>query len=157
MIEHGQQEGPQGPLSMETRTRVEIVRPGASCASDAEPFERIGRPRECLRCKDQLRGRQLRFCRSSHRTAFWHSLRGVTGIKAAPRSRQPLRFQILGLLSDGRWYTVMEIAAVLGVLPMTADRKLRDLRRPEYGGFLVSHRRRAGQRVSEFRVDIKAS
>ena len=143
-----------GEVAVGDPSREPIVDPGASCEAAPEPFER--RRRLCLRCEKPLSGRQVRFCSGAHRTAFYHSLRHLTGVPSAPRKdRRPLRVQILGLLSDGRWYTVMELAALLAVLPMTADRKLRDLRRAEYGGFTLARRRRTQGRVSEYRLVLR--
>lgn len=60
---------------------------------------------------------------------------------------------VLAFMRDGAWHTVPEIAAVVPGTQTSLSAKLRTLRRPEAGGWIVERRRRAGQAgVHEFRL-----
>ncbi len=47
------------------------------------------------------------------------------------------------LMLDGRWRTLAAIRAECGGSECSVSARLRDLRRPEHGGFVVEHERRA--------------
>lgn len=57
-----------------------------------------------------------------------------------PRDRKRLDGQALRvfeLMKDGVWRTLAQIAAGAGCPEASASARLRDLRRPEFGGFIV--------------------
>ena len=47
------------------------------------------------------------------------------------------REAILNQLKDGRWYTLKELAFVAGITEAGASARVRDLRKPQYGGFTI--------------------
>jgi hypothetical protein len=63
---------------------------------------------------------------------------------------------VLGLMVDGRWRTLAEIHRALGRgSEASISARLRDLRKPKFGGYLV-HRRRRGEAtagVHEYRLE----
>ena len=46
------------------------------------------------------------------------------------------------LVSDGKWRTLHEIADVVGAPEASVSARLRDLRKPKFGGWTVERRRR---------------
>jgi hypothetical protein len=103
--------------------QAEIV-PGVPFKRQRSPF--------CEACRHPLTGKQRRFCSDACRAGWWQARHPRIGLAIEPaesRPKEPIRTRILALLSDGRWYTVREIAVTLGVLETTASAKLRDLRK----------------------------
>lgn len=52
--------------------------------------------------------------------------------------------RVKALMSDGRWRTLAEIRAVVGGTEASVSARLRDLRKPKFGGHTVETRRRDG-------------
>lgn len=69
--------------------------------------------------------------------------------------RLSLQFgRVKDLMLDGQWRTLQEISALAGAPHASVSARLRDLRKPKFGGYLVSRRAR-GKRTSgifEYRV-----
>ena len=59
---------------------------------------------------------------------------------------------IKDLMLDGCWRTVKEISEKLSYPEPSVSAQLRHLRKPEFGAWLVSRRRRKDAGVSEYRV-----
>lgn len=64
-------------------------------------------------------------------------------------SSQLERVQVL--MTDGRWRTLASIAAAVGGSEPAVSARLRDLRKPRFGGLLVE-RRYVGEGLWEYRV-----
>ena len=67
---------------------------------------------------------------------------------------------VLGVMSDGQWRTFAEIQARLEGMEILASEagvsaRLRDLRKPKFGGFVVEKRRRSAG-VWEYRLGDRA-
>jgi hypothetical protein len=82
---------------------------------------------------------------------------GVTGTLApetpnnTPRlARQVVRVQ--DLMRDGVWRTLRDIAATALCSEASASARLRDLRKPEFGGYNVERRKTAVPGVYEYRI-----
>ena len=61
--------------------------------------------------------------------------------------------RVKGLMGDGRWRSVAEIAAITGDPATSVSAQLRFLRRPRFGGYLVERRKREGTRaLFEYRL-----
>lgn len=107
-------------------------RPEDAPAGQEMPLQRIG----CEMCGAALHGRQVRFCSDAHRMEFWTKTH--PRVRVIPKAEgQAIRSAVLGLMVDYAWRTVAQIAAELGIRESTAGAKLRDLRKPAYGGFTV--------------------
>lgn len=96
-------------------------------------------------CPGKRHGKQMAFC-SSRCRAYVHDhpeadLRRATSRIAA----------CLGIMADGQWRTVVQLARAVGCKESTAGAALRNLRQKRYGGMVVD-RRNAGGRNFEFRV-----
>lgn len=52
--------------------------------------------------------------------------------------------RVRDLMADGRWRTLGEIADTLALPEASVSARLRDLRKPQFGGFLVENERVAG-------------
>lgn len=50
--------------------------------------------------------------------------------------------RVLGVMGDGAWRTLAELAAATGDPEASVSARLRDLRKPKFGGLDVEHRRR---------------
>lgn len=59
---------------------------------------------------------------------------------------------IRNLMLDGGWRTVKEISDKLSYPETSVSAQLRHLRKPEFGGWEVSRRRRKDSQVSEYQV-----
>jgi hypothetical protein len=60
---------------------------------------------------------------------------------------------VAGLMADGRWRTLSEIAAVTRQPGSSVSARLRDFRKKKYGGRLVERRRRStGSGTYEYRM-----
>lgn len=51
-------------------------------------------------------------------------------------------YRVHTVMGDGQWRTLGELAAEVGATEPAVSARLRDLRKPKYGGFHVEHRRR---------------
>lgn len=49
--------------------------------------------------------------------------------------------QVASLMRDGQWRTLYEIARATGCPPQSASARLRDLRKPRFGGHTVERQR----------------
>jgi hypothetical protein len=58
-------------------------------------------------------------------------------------------------MRDGAWRSVEEIAALVECPPASASARLRDLRKPQYGGWTVE-RAYVGSRLWRYRIRDKA-
>lgn len=58
------------------------------------------------------------------------------------------------LMSDGRWRTLREMAALVQAPEASVSARLRDLRKPKFGGYTVERRRRGEPKrgLFEYRV-----
>lgn len=62
--------------------------------------------------------------------------------------------RVFDLMRDGKWRTLGEAAAATGDQTQSISARLRDLRKPEFGGLTVDRRRRGeGRGTYEYRVD----
>lgn len=52
--------------------------------------------------------------------------------------------RVRDLMLDGKWRTLREISVLLGFPEASVSARLRDLRKPEFGGFHVEHERISG-------------
>jgi hypothetical protein len=76
--------------------------------------------------------------------------------------RQSLRERVRRVLSDGRWHTGLELAHACGESSYTTGvaAKVRDLRKPAYGGCVIAAERdvdessRTGRQVWRFRMAL---
>lgn len=59
--------------------------------------------------------------------------------------------RVRDLMADGLWRTLGEISAELGAPQASVSARLRDLRKPRFGGFRVQ-RRRVGEGLFAYRV-----
>jgi len=50
--------------------------------------------------------------------------------------------RVYSLMSDGNWRTLREISAAVGDPEASVSARLRDLRKPKFGAFIVDRRRR---------------
>lgn len=129
---------------------------GQATIGPREPLRRQGEAL-CEQCQSPLtKRRQKRFCSAACRSA-WHEsvnprLRDIVARLPRPESKEPIRQKIFTVLTDGRWYTVAELAEVLQCRENTAAAKMRDLRKTEHGGFRIDHKTRQGTREHEFRL-----
>lgn len=62
--------------------------------------------------------------------------------------------RVFALMSDARWRTLAEIAEIVGDPPASVSARLRDLRKPKFGGYEVERRRRANpyKGIHEYRL-----
>lgn len=62
--------------------------------------------------------------------------------------------RVWDVMADGVWRTLREISAVTGDPEASISARLRDLRRPEFGGFRVDRRRRGDPKhgINEYQV-----
>lgn len=61
--------------------------------------------------------------------------------------------RVKGLMGDGKWRTVAEIASTTGDPATSVSAQLRFLRRPRFGAYLVERRKREGTRaLYEYRL-----
>jgi len=98
---------------------------GGSCARLVKPPRRSG-------------------CCDAHRVRLWDEAHPRLGRPHTRRVRQDataIRHQILGLLMDGAWWTVWQLAERCRCMETTASAKLRDLRKKHFGAFVIIGRR----------------
>jgi hypothetical protein len=71
--------------------------------------------------------------------AFFH---GSTFSPAddGPRLKRQLD-RVREAMQDGEWHTLAELAAISGASEAGASARLRQLRKPQHGGFVVEHER----------------
>ncbi len=72
----------------------------------------------------------------------------------------PLRRQhslVHALMKDGKWRTLTEIAALTLEPEASISARLRDFRKPKFGGHLVERRRVQDLRTWEYRLTVKAA
>ena len=68
---------------------------------------------------------------------------------------RPLTTQLAAtkeLMVDGNWRTLEEIEEVTRHPQASVSARLRDLRKPKFGGYVVDRRMRKGTRTREYRV-----
>lgn len=83
-------------------------------------------------------------------------VRRVT-FNAEPRDQARLAFQsgiVFGLMKDGEWRTLADIAESTGFPEASISARLRDFRKERFGGHLV-HRRRRSPGQFEYRLVVK--
>lgn len=82
---------------------------------------------------------------------------GITYSPAFDRERLGAQLKrVLGVLERGSWYTLAEIAAHTGDSSQAAiSARLRDLRKPKFGGFTVERRRRGEPRNGLWEYHMK--
>jgi len=56
------------------------------------------------------------------------------------------------LLADGNWHTPQEVCNLIGCSDAAATARIRDLRKPRYGGHVVKSRPRAGGGTWEYKI-----
>lgn len=108
----------------------------------------------CPCCGERLGGRQ-QYCSGRCRAKASLDRRVEAARQHSLRVRQDsaaIRNQILGLISDGRWWTVWQLAEACRCMETTASAKLRDLRKKPYGGFAIESRRLPDSCAYEFRL-----
>ncbi len=59
--------------------------------------------------------------------------------------------RVYDVMADHRWRTLAEVAAVTGDPEASISARLRDFRKPEFGGMTVDRRRRDGRGTYEYR------
>lgn len=59
---------------------------------------------------------------------------------------------VYNLMADKRWRTLAEISAATGAPEASASARLRDWRKPKFGGYQVDRRRRADAGTWEYRL-----
>lgn len=63
--------------------------------------------------------------------------------------------RVADVMGDSRWRTLREIAAVTGDPEASVSARLRDFRKPRFGGFVVLRRRReGGEGLWEYRLTV---
>lgn len=67
------------------------------------------------------------------------------------RRLEKLLGRVWALMCDGQWRTLGEIAALVGGSEAGISARLRDLRKPQFGEYVVDRRRRDGG-LFEYRV-----
>lgn len=66
------------------------------------------------------------------------------------------RSEVWAVMLTGRWLTLAEIEEATGAPQASASARLRDLRRPKYGGHTVARRKRqAGGAQWEYRLTVR--
>ena len=67
------------------------------------------------------------------------------------------RREVFEVMLDGRWWSLHEIAATTGHPEASISARLRDFRRPKYGGHTVERRRRHGPDTGtwEYRLEVR--
>lgn len=114
-------------------------------ASDHDHNGEVARWGMCMTCMDRRRTAraaapvieqdQLQFPPADHD--------GGTYRPDADRLRLNAQGQrVLDLMSDGRWRTLAEIADATGDPQPSVSARLRDLRKPKFGGFTIERRQR---------------
>ena len=64
---------------------------------------------------------------------------------------------VFGVMADGRWHTLAEVAAMVRAPEASVSARLRDLRKPRYGAFAVDRRRvEPGAGLYEYRLALEA-
>lgn len=63
--------------------------------------------------------------------------------------------RVLSLMSDGKWRTLSEIHEAVGGTEASVSARLRDLRKPKFGGYTVLRRRVGDPRrgMWEYKLD----
>lgn len=91
-----------------------------------------------------------KYCTKRCRQVAWSELnpRLRATIKAEPGRKVD---KVLGIMADGKWRTVRELALMVGCSESGASARLRDLRKDAYGKFNVERRTR-GARVYIYRI-----
>lgn len=72
------------------------------------------------------------------------------------REPHPQLDAVWQVVRDGLWYSIEDIALLAGCAPTSASARLRDLRKPKYGGWDVE-RAYAGGKQWRYRVREKAA
>ena len=64
--------------------------------------------------------------------------------------------RIYAAMADGRWRTLYEIEAITGDPPQSVSARLRDLRKPRFGGHEVFRQRRDDPKsgLHEYRLEV---
>lgn len=68
---------------------------------------------------------------------------------------QAQRKEVLRIMADGRWYTLMELERLLGrkYIATSISARIRDFRKAQYGGYRVERRsRNDSMRTFEYRL-----
>lgn len=60
-------------------------------------------------------------------------------------------------MKDGKWHTLASLAKLADAPPQSVSARLRDLRKPEFGGLTVERRVAHGGRRIEYRVVVQGS
>lgn len=77
--------------------------------------------------------------------------------------RVKTRQLVIDCLSRGHWYATYEIQGYLQIAghrlisESACSARIRDLRKPQFGGFIVNSRPRAGCTAWEYRVEVEQS
>lgn len=58
------------------------------------------------------------------------------------------------LIADGKWYTLAEISHQTGAGEASVSAQLRNLRKPEFGGYTIEKQRRGESGLFEYRLVI---
>ena len=62
--------------------------------------------------------------------------------------------RVADVMGDSKWRSLAEIAEVTGDPEASVSARLRDFRKPRFGGFAVLRRRREGAGLWEYRLTI---
>lgn len=62
--------------------------------------------------------------------------------------------RVADVMGDSQWRTLREIADITGDPEASVSARLRDFRKPRFGGLAVLRRRRDGQGLYEYRLTI---
>lgn len=65
--------------------------------------------------------------------------------------------RVLTAVIDGEWHTLAELAAATDAPEASVSARLRDLRKPQFGGYIVEHDRRAPGGTWRYRLHIPRS
>jgi hypothetical protein len=60
--------------------------------------------------------------------------------------------RVFALMADGRWRTLAAVQTVAGGSEAACSARLRDLRKPKFGGYTVEHRRCGAGGLWEYRL-----
>lgn len=112
---------------------------------------RFGADTICRHCRG-TGNRSGRDCTSCGGSGFAHSFDGETYEPARDETRLNVQLRaVRDLMADGKWRTLERIATATGHPEASVSARLRDLRKPRFGGHTVE-RRYVGDGLWEYRL-----
>jgi hypothetical protein len=139
-MESGTGGPPDAPGTVATPTNGTVVGICGARLTDSERRE----AREGPRCDRHVIAPRKSGCCDRHKVRLWDEAHPRMGRSHGLRVRQDhtaIRDQILGLLMDGAWWTVWQLAERCRCMETTASSKLRDLRKARFGSWDIQAER----------------